>query len=456
MQLVNSTMNKTVAVFAILICLQFNSLAQGNSPFSRYGIGDLVNTSNILNRGMGGVGIGVKSDRFLNNSNPASYSWIGEPLKLKNLGADLGKLVSFEVGSEFYNSNIKQKTPLNKFSTNNLIFNSMQLGMQLSKKGNWGVCIGLLPVSRENYDIINFKRITNIDSAITSYSGNGGSYKGQIGTAYRKGNFSFGINSGYFFGRKTTTTEVELINDSILYFQSQSNNKLNFGSAFLQTGILYTKNLVATNDKLETVHFGATYELQNKMKSSEDIERLTFNKNFSSPISATDSVYIRNNVSGKVIMPSSLGLGFSYKNLNKKLNSSFVFGIDYTATAWNNFRINGLADQVQNNFLVKGGIEFKPATIEKNYWSKVNYRTGFYYGKDYVKAGGNMPLSAFTIGLGMPVPNRGKVGLNSAYINMALEVGKRGNNANNVTENFVKLALSVSLADIWFVKRKYD
>ncbi len=457
MQLVNSTICKTIAVLTLFISLQTNLKAQGNSPFSRYGIGDLVNNSNVLNRGMGSISVGLKSDRFLNHSNPASYSWLGEPLNAKKIGGDFGKLISFEVGSEYHGSTLKQATPLNSYKANNLVFNYMQLGMQVSKKGNWGVTFGLLPVARENYKIGNAKRLTNIDSIITVYEGNGGAYKFLVGTGYRVGKFSLGINTGYLFAKKTSSTNINLINDSIQYYESTSNNKLNFGNVFLHTGVLYNTVLTDSKNKLSTLSFGATYELQNKMKSSLDVERLVYDdNNTNNPAAGYDSIFVQKNVPGTVTIPSTFALGFSYSTINKKLDNKLAFGVDYTTTAWNNFRINNAADQVQNSWLLKSGIEWKPTYNDKRYWSKVMYRTGFYVGRDYIKAGGDLPTYAFTLGMGLPVANGRKLGLNSAYINLAMEAGKRGNTANNLTENFVKVALSVSLADIWFIKRKYD
>jgi hypothetical protein len=41
-------------------------------------------------------------------------------------------------------------------------------------------------------------------------------------------------------------------------------------------------------------------------------------------------------------------------------------------------------------------------------------------------------------------------------INTAIEFGKRGSGVNNITENFIKFSLGLSLSDIWFIKRKYD
>src|SRR5688500_18234709 len=48
--------------------------AQDNSPYSRYGIGDLVPHSNVVNRGMGGIIAGYTSRLNVNFNNPASLA----------------------------------------------------------------------------------------------------------------------------------------------------------------------------------------------------------------------------------------------------------------------------------------------------------------------------------------------------------------------------------------------
>jgi hypothetical protein len=51
-----------------------SAVAQGNSPYSRYGLGDAVPNTNILNRGMGGIQAGYSDFLSINFNNPASYS----------------------------------------------------------------------------------------------------------------------------------------------------------------------------------------------------------------------------------------------------------------------------------------------------------------------------------------------------------------------------------------------
>src|SRR5258708_2900208 len=83
MRLVNLTTSKksklTVCFkpgFAVILCFCFSRVsAQDNSPYSRYGIGDLVPSTHIIGRGMGSLSAGIVdySGLSINFNNPATY-----------------------------------------------------------------------------------------------------------------------------------------------------------------------------------------------------------------------------------------------------------------------------------------------------------------------------------------------------------------------------------------------
>src|SRR5215207_1346671 len=68
----NSTAKIICTVLFLLLVQQI--FAQENSPYSRYGLGDLVPNTNIVNRGMGGISAGYVDILSINYNNPASYS----------------------------------------------------------------------------------------------------------------------------------------------------------------------------------------------------------------------------------------------------------------------------------------------------------------------------------------------------------------------------------------------
>ena len=81
----------------ILASLPLFCIAQLNSPYSRYGVGNLVSQANLANRGMGGISAAYTDPTSINTINPASYS-------------DL-VYSTLDIGLEYDGLNLKSKTP---------------------------------------------------------------------------------------------------------------------------------------------------------------------------------------------------------------------------------------------------------------------------------------------------------------------------------------------------------
>jgi len=73
-----------------------------NSPYSRYGLGDIVPGQNVLNRGMGGLSAGYSDIRSVNFANPASY----------------GRLVTttLDIGVDLESRTIRAVNPVRKYT----------------------------------------------------------------------------------------------------------------------------------------------------------------------------------------------------------------------------------------------------------------------------------------------------------------------------------------------------
>ena len=109
--------------------------------------------------------------------------------------------------------------------------------------------------------------------------------------------------------------------------------------------------------------------------------------------------------------------------------------------------------------MLRGGVQIIPAPFSSTsgFLGHTIYRFGFYTGKDYMQADGNdLKVTAVTFGAGFRVRKFSSYNNQSSIINTAFEIGKRGSNVNNITENFFKFSVGLSLSDIWFIKRKYD
>ena len=94
--------------FVVLILAAVSPVfSQDNSPYSRYGIGDLVPSTNIVNRGMAGVSAGYIDNMAINFSNPASYSSFQAYREKKSKKLSSGRAV-LDLGLNFENRTLRE------------------------------------------------------------------------------------------------------------------------------------------------------------------------------------------------------------------------------------------------------------------------------------------------------------------------------------------------------------
>ena len=429
--------------------LQMSAKAQENSPYSRYGLGDLTPNHNVFTRGMGGISAGVAERNVINFTNPASLSVIGNTI--------------FDVGTEIDYRILKSTNPAKKFTSANTYVSYLQLGFPLTtpkmlKKGiTWGMSLGLKPVSKINYKIEKNERLTAIDSINTLYEGSGGVNQLHLGTGIRYKNLSIGINAGYMFGSKDYSTKLTLINDSIFYYLSNSENKTTFGGFFINGGLQYDFTLAkdAKNNTTKSLRLGVYGNLQQNLKANSDLIREIIIYDPNGNQFQLDSVYAEKNVKGKIKFPAMVAAGAVYEDAHWMLGADFEYG------NWASYRYYGQTDAVQNNWTIRVGTQYYPAKINtpvKKYFNFVKYRAGFYYGPDYIKTNANRPEYGFTVGAGMPLTSLRRISYSGEYVvlNTGLEFGSRGNKQTNVRENLVRFSIGVSMNARWFQKPKYN
>ena len=425
----------------LFFALPLISFSQENSPYSRYGIGNLSPTGNILNRGMAGISAGIADPATVNSVNPASYS---------NL-----IYTTLDIGAEVASRTLKSDEQ-GKFTSSNAIVPYLQLGIPLlngNKKAiknnvSWGLNFGLRPVSKINYKISSSTRLPNIDSITSLHEGNGGVNEAFAGTGLRIKNFSFGINAGYLFGNKDYSTRIIFVNDSVQYYKSNSATTTNFGGLFVSGGVQYMSKI-----KGGLFRVGAYGNLKQNYTASQDVLRETFDYNASTGNpDKIDSVYQENDIKGKIILPAKFGIGFSIEKTH------ILLGADFEMTNWDAYRFYGQRDLVKNSWMVKAGVQYLPVTTEsKKYWDFVKYRAGIYFGPDYITAGNKLPQYGVSIGAGFPLRlRRSFYETQYSVMNIAAEYGNRGNNNNNIRESILRISVGFSLSDVWFRRYKYD
>ncbi|MGI8892934.1 MAG: hypothetical protein ACR2GN_05680 [Bacteroidia bacterium] len=426
----------SLIVFLLIQTLVVKAQTTENiSPYSRYGIGEINYSGFTPSLSMGGTGIGFTAHNMVNILNPASYS-------------DLN-LVSFAAGihSDFY----RYSTENNSSTGNYTNLSYLNLAFPLRKDTTWGLSFGLIPFSNVGYNIATSDSITGVDLVSRSYQGSGGFNQVYIGTGFKIGKrISLGANVGYIFGnidkiRRLEFEEANTINTQVSNNISISDINVN---AAAQLRLI-------TREKSGLI-LGLTAGLPKDMSATRNFVALRYADNGS----IIDTAYVRENESGSITLPLSLGAGIMYKKQNVwKERDVLNLGVDYFMQDWSTFEAFAISDSLRNSYRVSLGAQYLPdESMQAGYMERVYYRFGVRYHQTYLEINETaLQEYGITFGLGLPMK---PFGLNRApsYINIGVELGQRGTKENNlIQEQFARILIGFTLNDnSWFRKRRYD
>ena len=397
-----------------------------NSPYTRYGYGDLSDQSFGNSKAMGGIAFGLRDGAQINPLNPASYTAIDSLTFL------------FEGGVSLQNMNISGSGV--KLNAKNSSFD--YLAMQFRLHPRIAMSIGLLPFSNVGYSVSDSK-VDNGVSQTRSFTGDGGLHQlyGGIGVKVLK-NLSLGVNASYFWGDITRTRTViyPATSESYSYIQqmgvSISDYKLDFGAQ-------YTLDL----SKKHSMTIGAVFSPKHKLNNDYTI---------TTQVSTTNS----NNLDATFEVPNTFGVGFTY-NYDKRL----TVGLDYSLQQWSKtkFDVNTPDEAVREDFKetytycdrhkISVGAEYIPNLIGRSYLSHIKYRLGAYYTTPYYKVGGKEATREYgvTAGFGLPVPrSRSILSISGQFVRIS------GQESAFVNENIFRVSIGLTFNERWFFKRRVE
>ncbi len=454
---------KCLALTISFIFLFFVASAQDNSPYSRYGLGNQTPTTNVTNRGMGGVAAAYNDGYTVNYANPASFSFFQSSQEPGSRKLNTGRVV-FNVGADGQGRTITDKAGQAKFTSPNILFSHVMVGVPLRK--NWGMAMGIRPITSISYKMqsVGNKYDPNsgrlIDTSTTLYEGQGGAYLGSLGTAvkFKTGKtqyLSLGINGGYMFGSRDYNSRLSLFNDSTTYASAHFEHKTSLAGLYFDAGLQYH---LKASEKIY-VGLGAYGNWKQKINTNRNTVAQTYTYSSETGYIAIDTATSTSNEKNSFMYPSSITGGFTIQKIGNMLENEagWMFGADFTHNNWDEFRFEGRVDSaVKSNWQVKVGAEFHPAP-KKNVFSRTAYRIGFFTGPDYIYTHKTTtPVLGITAGLGLPIANYSMMSRQSSMINLSFEYIKRGNNSNIIKENLYRLSVGFSLTDLWFSgKTKY-
>lgn len=456
------------------------------SPYSRYGLGEMVPPTYAAGNGMGSAFTAFRPDStaptFLNIGNPAAYPLI--------------RFTTFEAGGTYrYSEFASGSSGTKKWGTN---FSYAALGFPVRQRG--GAVIGLQPVSHVGYDMKETNLNANNVEVTALYQGSGGLTKAFAGygimpfqptavrykraiqaipdsiiTMSRAGNrfryfmakaasdLSFGANVGWLFGSLEQT-------DRFTYPSSTAYNYLFHQRLYTFHGLSFNGGLQgaftfdSVPNKSDTVRkwrglqqrfrvtYGAYINVGSNVGTTYDDVALTYILNGSGQEIVRDTILYNVQQTGTQQLPTEIGVGIGFKKGEK-----LQVVIDAANTSWKGWLVNGVDQGLTNNMRLAIGFNYVPdkdAAGKGTFARRMQYRGGLQYQSGFINIRNtNVPDYSVTLGVGLPIGYR----YVSSMVNVFVRAGIMGTTANNlVQEKYFRFGVGFTFTDKWFQKFRYD
>ena len=398
---------KRLFVTYILACLTLAVGAQNmtSSPYSRFAYGDLGDDVPNTYRAMGGVGIGMRSNKAINPLQPASYT------------ACDSVTFMFDLAGSVLWTTYSDATGRRNRANGNLEYLSLQLPLY---KRYIAVSAGVMPYSSVGYDFtLNDSIGSNYHYAMT-YAGEGGITEVYGGLSFNIMDwFAVGANVYYMFGevsnyRALTFTESGM--QDVAMFST-----LNVSSVRTRVGA----QLFHTFSNQDAFTLGAVWEPQLPLKGEYAVIETNWG----------DTTQIGG---AAMQVPMQWGVGASY-TWQQRLTVAF----DYTYQGWGN--VKTFTNQtLRSRAIYAIGAEYRHNPYGRNYVERVCWRLGAKLTDPYQQNVKGKEIKV-SLGVGFPLRNAGTI------FNATVEYGHRG---SRLKEDYLKLTINAAICENWFFKRK--
>lgn len=414
------------------ICLSASAQSGTNSPYSQYGLGVLSDQSQGFNRGMDGLGYGLRSGNYVNVLNPASYSSVDSLTMLFDMGLSL-QLTNFKDNGT-------------KVNAKNANFEYAVASFRLLPK--FGLSAGVLPYTNIGYNYSFSEKIgSSSTTTVQSCHGEGGIHQAFVGMGWNMfAGLSIGVNASYLWGsyHKTisvTSNDAKVNSITKGYKSSISSYKIDLGMQYEQK--------VSKNDAFV---IGATVGLGHKLGADAIVGISNVNSQTGVVQSSADTV------TNAFSIPLTIGGGISYRHSNK-----WLIGFDYSLQKWGELDFPKINENTQQYLMTSGllrdcskftvGGEWTPKAYDShNFLNRVHYRLGASYATPYYNIGnvkGPTELSV-SAGFGIPIFNAWN---NRSFLNLSAQ-WTHTSAKDLIVENTFRINVGLTFNERWFQKWK--
>lgn len=411
-----------------LICASAITVAQSvsTSPYTSFGIGELLFDNNVEQAGMAGI-----SSVFTNPySASANFS---NPAANQNLS-----LTSFEFSVN--NRLSKFEDSVNSSKKSSTYISNVSLAFPVGQKARAG--FGFQPYSAVGYDVQTFNTNNDLEYS-NSFHGKGGLNSVHVMGSYHITNqFALGLRANYLFGDLERSQIIQVKNQQLVtdYHYNSKINGLQF-----TIGANYFKRF-DTNKRFD---IGATYTLGANLNAKVTDLTSTYSNLTGTP-AVVDTIHF-SKVYGEMKLPQMVSVAASYrKDLNWMIGAQVDWG------DWASYELSEDDNSMMDTrYKVSvGGYWIPDFNSYKSYFERVVYRAGAFYEATPLKFGDEgIKRYGLTLGFGFPI---GK-DRDASMLNLAFELGQQGKPETQIIkENFANIKIGFTLNDIWFRKRLID
>ena len=439
-------MAKQCKFYSLFIATLFAMGAQAqsngsNSSYSRYGMGILNDQSQGFNKGMAGVGIGVRIGNKVNMVNPASYSSIDSLSFIFDAGMNvsIGRLKNGGTSQNVLNGNL----------------DFVNAGFRLRK--GLGVSLGFVPYTSIGYNFASPDRVitedVNTHQQITThntYVGEGGLHQAYVGIGWEVWKkLSLGANISYMWGNYSHSITPSFKEGGVSTSKYSGLNKsyeAELRTYKLDLGFQYPVRL--TNQDWLTI--GGTVGMGHPIKSDAMLTRFT---------TSGDSTTIT--AKKPFDLPYTYGIGLSWNHQNR-----LTVAMDAKHERWADcrmpmehpltFNYEPMKGGYKNRTRIAAGAQFTPNPYNRRYWNRIQYRLGAHYSTPYLVVNGLTGPKEYgiTAGFGLPISN---IRDNRSMINFSMQWLQRSPSAQNmIKENYLMFNLGMTFNEQWFMKFKIN
>ena len=394
-----------------------------NSPYSRYGYGDLTHAVSSNSRAMGGLSVGLRDSEHINITNPASYTVMDSLTFL------------FDGGVTLQNANFSDGTY--KQNAKNSSVNYFAMQFRFSKRT--AMSIGLKPYSSVGYNVSQYYSDDTVEDNYSSLSfvGDGGLHEiyGGIGLKLFK-NLSVGANFSYIWGDINHYIQQAFPANSYAIPFNRTDN-VDVRSFKFDLGAQYEHRINSRNLLVIGATFSPKQSLSNK---SSVVDQLG---NSTTGYTTTET---RDHVTCEI--PMSVGLGATYR-----YDQRILVGADLTYQKWEDVKYASQDGLFCDEAKVSVGGEYLPNLYGRSFFANIKYRFGAFYSLPYYKINGKRAANEFGIsgGFGLPAPRSGSViNLSAQYIRV------QGKDAAFLDENILQVTVGLTFNERWFFKRRVN